>query len=190
MEPTVETLVLHPAILIASGFESITSRQVRFLNAHRQHFHTKACDLNETLSLSPNHYALGGILNPCGYLLDNNQAYHNSADEVNDFPFLTRRAILKYFYTEDMTTIWSELLVELFSDLSYFCVQHKRSRDYFYPSKKVIHELYPNPIYHKISALHLCGLGGKLVDAFGYVFNQFKLYEERKAKNIDQYQHL
>lgn len=177
MEPTVETLVLHPAVLIASGFEAITSRQVRFLHAHREHFHTKTTNLNETLSIVPKHFDLGGILNPCGYLVQSEEAYQQCAEELEHFPYLTRRAILRHFYQQELTTIWSELLLELFTDLSQFCVQHKLSRCYFVPNTKVIHELYSYSLYHKIAALHLCGLGSKLCDAFDYVFKEFKKYE-------------
>ena len=182
MEPSVESLVLHPAVLIASGFEVITSRQVRFLNAHKDHYHSRRVDLKETISILPKDFQLGGLLNPSGYLLDIHQAYRECAMEIDNFPYLTRKAILKHFYLEKLQGIWSELLIELFSDLSAHCVTYKRPVSYFNATKRVIHELYASPIYHKITALHLCGLGDKLSDAFDYIFRLFKKYDS----NLDE----
>ena len=177
MEPNVATIALHPAVLIASGFECITSKQVKFLNAHRRHFHHKVYDLDKTLSVTQEDFSLGGILNPFGAFLDTKEAQIKASEKVPNFPYLTRRNILKAFYQEELSVIWSELLIELFEDLSEFCTANKRPRGYFVATTHVIHDLYNYPIYHKISSLHLCGLGEKLIDAFAYVFELFKSYD-------------
>ena len=182
MEPNVATIALHPAVLIASGFECITSNQVKFLNAHRRHFHHKVYDLDKTISVTQEDFSLGGILNPYGEFLDTREAQLEAAEKAPSFPYLTRRSIIKAFYQEELSSIWSELLIELFEDLSEFCVVNKRPKGYYVANTKVIHELYSYPIYHKISSLHLCGLGSKLIDAFDYVFELYKSYEEMRAE--------
>ena len=177
MEPSVATIVLHPAILIASGFESISSQQVRFLHAYRLHFHEHAQDLTETLVLTKRDFDLGGILNPFGKFFDSEDAYIKFGKTISNFPYLTRREIIGYVYKYELTKIWAELLSELYGDLSQYCVTHKRTRDYFQATTKVIHDLSQYPIFNKISALHSCGLGGKLADAFEFIFSHFKDYE-------------
>ncbi len=182
MEPNVATIALHPAVLIASGFECVSSSQVRFLNAHRRHFHHKLHDFNETICITFKDFELGGILNPHGAFLDPYEAQVEAASLISNFPYINRKEILKAYYQQELSTIWSELMLELFKDLSEFCIQHKRSREYFQANTKVIHDLYNYPTYHKISSLHLCGLGSKLIEAFKYVFQLFQSYEIRSAE--------
>jgi len=155
---------------------------VRFLNAHRRHFHHKLYDLDKTAPVSQEDFALGGILNPYGDFLDTHQSQLEAAEQIPSFPYLTRRDIIRVFYQEELSAIWSELMIEMFEDLSQFCIDHKRPRGYFQASTQVIHELYSYPIYHKISSLHLCGLGEKLLDAFDYIFNLFRSYEELRSE--------
>ena len=182
MEPKVRTIVLHPAILIASGFESITSRQVRFLNAHRSHFYSEPLDFYETIVISKSDFDLGGMMNPFGNFFDINHAYRQFGQSITNFPYLTRLEVLKYIYESDLSRIWVELLAELFGDLSEYCVVHKRTRDYFKASTQILHELSNTMLFQKISALHSCGLGGKLLDAFDYVFKKFVEYEKLAAE--------
>ncbi len=177
MEPSVATVVLHPAILIASGFESLSSPQVRFLHAYRCHFHNECYDLTETIVLTKRDFDLGGILNPFGKFFDTEEAYRTFNKSIANFPYLTRTEIIAYIYKYELTRIWAELLGELYGELSQFCITHKRTRDYFQASTNVIHDLSQYPIFNKISALHTCGLGGKLADAFEFIFKNFKEYE-------------
>ena len=184
MEPAIESIVLHPAVLIASGFEALSSQQARFLNALRQHFHTKPVDWQKVLCLSPKDFALGGILNPHGQFLDCDQSFHQSAGEVPDFPYLKLTTVLRHFYAPHVKQIWADLLKELYIDLSHYCMAKKTSREALVPTHAIMHSLYPYPAYQKIVALHLCGLGSKLSDAFAYVFHQFKSFERRQVKNV------
>lgn len=179
MEPTVESIILHPAILIAAGFDSLSSKQVRFLNAHRRHFHTKLFDLNKTMSIKPEDLSLGGILNPFGHFHDVDSMYRKMSQGIPNFPYLTRREILKYIYQEELNEIWSGMIYELFIDMTEFCVTQKKSRDYFQSNTTVINQLYTFPIYQKITALHLCGLGNKLMETFEYIFDRFKAYDQK-----------
>ena len=181
MEPSVESIILHPAILIASGFDCLSSKQVRFLNAHRRHFHTKIYDLNQTLSITPEDLTLSGILNPFGHFHDVDTIYRKMSQSIPNFPYLSRREILSYIYKEELNNIWSEMMHELFIDLTEFCIEQKRPKDYFVSDTNVIHELYKFPIYQKITALHLCGLGGRLLDTFNYVFSRFRKYERQES---------
>jgi|GEM_PF-3148071 len=184
MEPSVESILLHPAVLISCGYDCISSKQVRFLNAHRQHFQNKGHLMAETLSITAKDFELGGILNPRG-LLDGIEArYYNAAKIVPNFPYLNRREVLQHFYHKELTIIWSEMMIELIHDLSSFCINTKRSQTYFTTSTRVIHDLYPHPIYQKIAALHLCGLGSKLLDAFEYVFRLFKSQVKKSNQQI------
>ena len=180
MEPFVSTLVLHPAVLIASGFDSLSSRQVRFLNAFRQHFASSKYSMDETIVLSKSDFELGGIGNPHASFEDPVVSFQRHALLIDHFPYLSRNEIVKAFYYSDLIDIWKELLHELFIELENFCHQQKRNIDYLQPTTQVLHKLYSYPIYQKIMALHLCGLGNKMMDAFNFIFHQFKKQQQIK----------
>ena len=174
MEPIVSTLVLHPAVLIASGFESLTSKQVRFLNAYRHHFTSRFNKPQETIVLKKKDFQLGGIGNPHASFRDPQETYNLFSTHIPDFPYLTTSDILNAFYLNDLNTIWTGLLNELCCELDHFCLANKWPIEYLLADTKVIHQLYSYPVYQKITALHLCGLGQKVIDAFDFAFEYFK----------------
>ena len=180
MEPTVDSFVLHPSLLVASGFESISTRQVRFLHSYRRHFYTYDIDFTETIVISKKDFELGGIMNPFGTFYDIDSTYQQTSQRINNFPYLTRREIQDNIYADHIHNIWRNLQNELFQDLSSFCISSKRSRDFFQANTQVIHALSEYPIYQKICALHTCGLGGKLMDTFEYIFSKFKAIERSR----------
>ena len=182
MEPTVDTFVLHPALLIASGFESLSSKQVRFLNSYRRHFYSNTIEFSKTNVISKKDFELGGIMNPFDQFFDIDSVYRQSSQLINNFPYLTYREIQTQIYFQPIRQIWRELLTEVFLDLSSFCIATKRSRDFFQAATPVLHEISSFPVYNKICALHSCGLGGKLSDAFAFLFEKFKTVETHYNK--------
>lgn len=181
MEPSLDTIVLHPAVLIASGFEALSSKEVRFLHSYRKHFDQIKQDTFKTLLLSQKEFELGGILNPFGTFYNIPYQYKLACEKVPNFPYLTRKEIIKSFYSFHLNKIWNNLLHEVFSELTMMRLNQKRPLSYFVPTKKVLHDLYRLPVYHKIAALHLCGMGGKLGDAFAYIFDLFTIHESQQG---------
>lgn len=177
MEPTVDTFILHPAILIAAGFESISSKQIRFLNALRAHFDAHTIHHTDTLVVSKKDFELGGVMNPFGNFYNTDIIYKEIGQSISNFPYLSKKEIYLNTYKSEVDVIWKALQIELFLDLSQFCIDQKRPRDYFQSTLQVIHELSPYPIYQKITALHSCGLKSKLTESFEYIFRKFISYE-------------
>ena len=120
-------------------------------------------------------FHLGGILNPFGDFHDPRLSYHHAASTIRHFPYLNRNEIHQHFYQPEIDRIWQNLMRELFVDLAHIQLELKRPLSYFQATTSVIHLLKVYPVYNKIAALHLCGLGAKLFDAFGHVFRRFEL---------------
>jgi len=174
MEPSVVTIVLHPAILVASGFECLTTKQMRFLDNHKSHFSTRQRDWTESCSLSPEDFKLGGLLNPHGRLEDPDRAYVLATDDFPRYPIATWQDIFKKYYVKELTHIWQEILVELCLDLHTYCHDQSKHAEELAANSSCIHQMSKYPIYQKITALHLCGLGDRMADAFDFVFTIYQ----------------
>jgi len=178
MEPILESLQLHPALLIVSGYESITSDDVRFLNAYRRHFDKRNLDKDKTELYGESDLALGGILNAHGAYIDHHRG-NQIAALFATYPYLTIRDIWYQLYAPVLSDVFQRLLNETFRHLSAYSVAHKRPVSFFQPQTSVIRLLESSPCYSMIAALHMCGLGDKLGHAFGWVFERYALYEEK-----------
>jgi len=174
MEPSVASLTLHPAVLIAAGYDCLTSKQIRFLNTLRGHYPDKSHHNNEMVTVSVNDCDLGGILNPQTELKEAKQLYAEASSQLENFPYTHKSEIFSVFYYDKMTVIWSDLIHEICVDLDNYSRHHKLPVRYFRPTHQVIHDLSHTQIYQKISALHSCGLGNKLSESFEYVFKSLQ----------------
>ena len=96
----VENRFLHPAILIAAGFECLNSADVRFLNACKKHFNPVKDNFSQVLLISPYDFELGGIFNPDDNMVDPVIAYRQMSERIPDFPYLNKHQIIKYLYDE------------------------------------------------------------------------------------------
>ena len=174
MEPSVASLTLHPAVLIAAGYECLTSEQTRFLNTLRRHFPDQSHHNVDMITVEVSDCDLGGILNPHTKLQDPQMIYMEAGRRLDNFPYTHKSEIFSTFYYDKMSEIWSDVIHEICGDLEVYSRHLKLPVRHFEPTHQVIHELADVWIYDKISALHLCGLGSKLADAFAYVFSSFE----------------
>lgn len=163
MEPRLDEVVLHPSLLIASGIECIDSRDVRFLNAYRKFFGQHKYDHDRMLVLTEKDFHLGGIMNPNDFFVIPEHAFARYQSCYVRFPCLTMRQIFELIYQTRLKSILLKVLQELRDDLANSEEEGKDLFD-FHIRKRNNTSLYP-----KIVALHLCGFGDKLKDAFRLV---------------------
>jgi len=169
MEPSVASLTL-----LAAGYECLTSEQTKFLNALRRHFPDQSHHNADMITVEMTDCSLGGILNPHTRLQDPQFIYLEAGSRLENFPYTHKSEIFSVFYYDNMVTIWSDVIYEICGDLEVYSTQLKLPVRHFTPTHQVVHELSSTWIYDKIAALHLCGLGSKLSDAFAYVFSSFQ----------------
>lgn len=175
----VENLFLHPAILVASGFECLTTSDVRFLNASKKHFNPHKDNFAQVILLTPMDFELGGILNPCDKMIEPITAYRMASERIPDFPYLNKYQILKHLYEERLQVtfqkIIQEILVTIKKTLGYNDFNIARLFDAPTTSSKAIKLIQKTDVYTKINALHRCGVGNRLADAFAWVFHKYRL---------------
>ena len=174
MEPSVVSIVLHPAVLVASGFECLTTKQMRFLAAYRKHFTQGLSNAHTLISIEPDDLELGGILNPHGSLESPALILSVATSLFKRFPLVTQQEIFEAYYQKELSTIWQELLVELCIDIEQYCSDTKTPIQEIIVDTKLISSLSKKDIYHKVQALHRAGLGDRLLDTFRYVFSIYK----------------
>ncbi len=165
---------LHPALLMASGYESIDSRDAKLLNAYRAYFGSYASNGHQTHIIKPADFIPGGICNPHGHLDDENMSYIRCMGKVRNFPYLTYQEIEHAFYQEPIREVMQRVLNELYDEIEAYLLDQKLPYSFLQPTTEVITFLNSSPLYRKITALHLCGMGEKLKDSFGLIFRQFK----------------
>ena len=182
--PKLHQLMLHPAVLIASGYESLSSSEVRFLHAMRQHFCLYQDKLDEAIVVSPNDFNPGGIGNPYHHLDDPSLRYQQCARAIDHFPYISRMDLFEALYRNDLQKIWQNLLHEVIAELDHISRCRKVAIDGFRPTTEVVHKLYGHSVYQKICALHICGLGQKMMDAFSYVFDQYRSLIKKEGRVI------
>ena len=156
------------------GYECLTSEQTRFLNTLRRHFPDQSHHNVDMITVEVSDCDLGGILNPHTKLQDPQMIYMEAGRRLDNFPYTHKSEIFSTFYYDKMSEIWSDVIHEICGDLEVYSRHLKLPVRHFEPTHQVIHELADVWIYDKISALHLCGLGSKLADAFAYVFTSFE----------------
>lgn len=175
----VGNLFLHPAILIASGFECLNSSDVRFLNASRKHFNPHKDNFAQIQLITPMDFELGGIFNPTDRMLEPIIAYKQAQERIPDFPYMTKTQIVKYIYQERLEITFQKVVQELLftikKTLGYNDSNISRLFDTGSTNTKAIRLLKKTDIYAQINALHKCGVGNRLTDAFAFVFHKYRL---------------
>ncbi len=165
---------LHPALLMASGYECIDTRDAKLMNAYRAYFESTQPTLSETRVVRPDDFAPGGICNPFGLFANENTAYMQQMGRVKNFPYLTYSELRAAFYHEPLTQILNKVLNELYDEVEAFLLKNKLPYSFLQPTTDVITRINQTQLYQKIVALHLCGMGEKLRDTFDLIFRQFK----------------
>ena len=168
----IESLMLHPAILVAKGFETLNTSDMRFLQAYRNHFE-EAKELHRTCIYRPQDFLLGGILNPESEYFDINEAFIEARDRIDSFPYMTMYEIRMHFYYGRIASIFEALCSELYKELEFFAQQYHMPLSSFLDTSRAIRKFERNSIYSKILALHQCGLGNKKSRAFEYIIDGF-----------------
>ncbi|MFT4566278.1 MAG: hypothetical protein ACI9FN_001233 [Saprospiraceae bacterium] len=168
----VESLILHPALLVAKGFESLDTSDMRFLQAYRNHFE-EAKEMHRTRVYRPQDFLLGGILNPGSEYFDINEAYAEACDRIDSFPYMTLYEIRMHFYYGRIASIFDGLCLELHRELEMYAQQYQKSLVSFTDTPTAIRQLERTSIYSKIRALHQCGLGNKKSKAFQFIIEGF-----------------
>ena len=175
----VEKLFLHPAILIASGFECLDSSDVRFLNACKRHFNPIKDNFAQIRLITPMDFEFGGIFNPTNQMIEPINGYKQAQERIPDFPYLNQYQILKYLYQERLEVtfqkITQELLYSIKSSLGCNDLNIARLFDNPSTSSRAIKVIQKTDVYKKVHALHKCGLGNRLADAFVWVFHKYRL---------------
>ncbi len=170
---------LHPAILIASGFECLNSSDVRFLNASRKHFNPHHDNFSQILLITPTDFELGGIFNPTDRMLEPIIAYKQAQERIPDFPYLTKSQIVKYIYQERLEITFQKVIHELLQTikgtLGYNDTNISRLFDSGNTNARAMKLLQKTIIYKQINALHKCGVGNRLSDAFAFVFHKYRM---------------
>lgn len=179
----IEALILHPALLVAKGFESLNTADMRFLHAYRKHFEG-AIELHRTCVYRPEDFLLGGILNPQSDYFDIREAYAEASHRIDSFPYMTMYEIRMHFYYGRILKIFDAMLFELYQGLSIYANQYHRPISFFQTNAGSMRYLEGSPMYHQVVALHQCGLGRKLVNAFEYVFDGYVRYVESNQVGV------
>ncbi len=173
MEPRWDSMVLHPALLIASGIECIDSRDVRFLNAYRRFSDYKIPSGKQFIVLSEKDFQLGGIMNPNDLFIIPHHAFAQYKSSYIHFPCLTKNQIFQLVYVERLREIFENIV----SEISMEIIKWKdfENIDSLF---RIMKDGRAGTLYSKIVALHLCGFGEKLKDAF-YLLLQYSLETNR-----------
>ena len=163
MEPNVGSLILHPALLMASGVETLTSRDMRILNSYRLHFYENHFDHPNTIVLSESDFMLGGILNPMGSLREPHQLINQYRPLFRGFPYVQLQSVKSKVYLPLISEILNRIHVEIKKDIQSVAIRRR------IPINTLnMTNLKNLPPYNKIAAVHMCGFGSKLREAFDY----------------------
>lgn len=175
----VEKLFLHPAVLIASGYECLTSADVRFLNACNRHFSANDTSMAQIMIITPDDFELGGIFNPDNRMLEPIIAYRQTTERIPDFPYMNKYQILRHMYQDRLEVTFQQVVQELLRSikqtLGYNDMNIANLFSRAETSSRAIQLLQKTDIYAKISALHKCGIGNRLSDAFAWVFYKYRV---------------
>ncbi len=175
----VEKLFLHPAILIASGFECLDTADIRFLNAFKKHFNPHKDNFAQIRLITPDDFELGGIFNPTNIMVEPINGFRQAQERIPDFPYLNQYQILRILYQERLELTFQKITQELLYTIkgSLGCNDMNIARLFDNPdtSSRAIKIIQKTEVFKKVHALHKCGLGNRLSDAFAWVFHKYRL---------------
>lgn len=166
-------IILLPSLLIASGFECLTTTDVKFLNNYRKHLDRSKYNLDEIFMATPDDFELGGILNPFNEMGSIQSLVHRYCGYFTSYPYLTRNDIKSHVYSFDFNSILTRLKDEAVEELNE--LQLKENHEVLEGIEankftvKNLKQLQEERFYHKTLSLHLCGFGDVMLDAFNRI---------------------
>lgn len=170
-----------PSLLLASGFESLNTQDIKFLNNYRKHFDKTKYDLEEIFIVTESDYELGGIMNPFNQMTISNTLYDLCKAEIKAFPYATRLDLREIIYESSVKRIFNGLLNEIFKEITEIleggnenirqCISEKTF------SVQNLEFFKTFQFYQKSVALHLCGFGDVVIDTFNQILEKY--LEER-----------
>jgi len=122
-------------------------------------------------------FELGGIMNPYNDIYNVSELLPKCKSLISSFPYISRNQIKTAVYKSPFDQIFYNLKEEITSDLLHL----KQSKNLYILesiadncfSIKTLKSLKNHFLYQKILALHLCGFGEFLQDAFNNILEYF-----------------
>ena len=170
-------IILLPSLLLASGFESLSTQDIKFLNNYRKHFDKTKFNLEEIFIVTESDYELGGIMNPFNQMSIPGEVYDLCKSSIPAFPYATRLDLKELIYQSKINSLFEGLLMEIYSDLSALYDEGNQWILEATTEKKFslqgLDGLKTHGVYQKTVALHLCGFGNVIFDSFNKVLSRF-----------------
>ena len=170
-------IILLPSLLLASGFESLSTQDIKFLNNYRKHFDKTKYNLEEIFIVTESDYELGGIMNPYNQMNIPSKVYDLCKSSIPAFPYATREDIKEIVYKQSVDNLFQGLLSEIFSEITHLFekgdkfIKEAISEQKF--SLQCLESIKVFPFYQKVVALHLCGFGTVISDSFNKMLSQY-----------------
>jgi hypothetical protein len=170
-------IILLPSLLIASGFECLSTREVKFLNNFRKHLDRSKYDLEEIFMVTTSDFELGGIMNPYNEFGNVSQSMIEYRSLFSSYPYLSRLQIKTSIYEKELEEIVTNLEKEIISDFERLqkdhhpLILHSMANSSF--TVATVKALQNHLFYQKAIALHLCGIGDILLDTFNYILDKY-----------------
>ena len=175
-------IILLPSLLLASGFEFLQTRDIKFLNNYRKHFDKTKNNIEEIFIIAESDYELGGIMNPFNLMQIEPETYEAVKQGIHTFPYVTRIDLYRIIYSKKSKEISRNIIKEILTDFrssldSCEGLKMAISKNAFCEESSEL--LKNNVVYQKLVSLHLCGYGLKLIDTFNFFL---AIYFKRKRK--------
>ena len=147
------------------------------MNNYRKHLDKTKFDLEEILTVTNCDFELGGIMNPFNQIGEGHILYENCKNLFPSFPYISRLDIQSYIYKDSFDQIFNNLQKEIISEISILVTTDSpyliKSIDAQKFTGNELENLKEFQFYQKTVALHLCGLGDTLLDAFNKILSRF-----------------
>ncbi len=170
-------IILLPSLLLASGFESLNTQDIKFLNNYRKHFDKTKYDLEEIFIVTESDYELGGIMNPFNQMSIPNEIYDLCKTSISAFPYATRFDLQELIYRQKVELLFEELLYEITTEMKTLLesgnefLQEAVVENKF--TLQILDSVKVHPFYQKVVALHLCGFGNVIFDSFNKILQKY-----------------
>lgn len=170
-------IILLPSLLLASGFESLNTQDIKFLNNYRKHFDKTKFNLEEIFIVTESDYELGGIMNPYNQMNIPEKVYEICKSSIPAFPYATRIDIKEIIYQQSVDALLENLLSEIKSEITQLFEQGNRYVQEAISERKfslqILESIKTYSFYQKVVALHLCGYGLLISDSFNNILSKY-----------------
>ena len=170
-------IILLPSLLLASGFESLNTRDIKFLNNYRKHFDKTKYNLEEIFIVTESDYELGGIMNPYNQMTVPTSLYELCKSKIKAFPYATRLDLKELIYESSVNNIFETLIDEIHNEMNDLLesgnehIRESISEGKFNVQNLEVFKSFQ--FYQKSIALHLCGFGDLIIDTFNNILTRY-----------------